>query len=161
MQTFTFTGTTTYSVADVKAVMQNTFEDIIGFANCEMITFDAAKKWINDLTYMLNQKALTAFELQLHNGINRFKSYRYEVDTNGLISSGSQSGGIPYYEIPFSTTVKLFAELDQDSENFHLVQDEMMSRRGWGGNGTGMEGTPVHERNYVSNSLQIKRSVIS
>jgi hypothetical protein len=161
MQTFTFTGTSTYSIADVKAVMQNTFEDIVGFANREMITFEMAKKWIDDLTYTLNQKALSSFEIQLYNGIHRFKSYRYQVDTNGLISTGSQSGGIAYYEIPSGTTVRLYADLNQSSPNYQLVTDELLRNRGWGNQGSGMNGTATHERNYVSNSLQIKRSVIS
>ena len=56
MSTYTFTGTQTYSVSDVKAVMQNTFEDIVGFANRDMVDFDKAKTWIDDLTYLLNQK---------------------------------------------------------------------------------------------------------
>src|ERR1700733_14605254 len=103
--TYSFTGTESYSVADVRAVMQNTFEDIIGFAIREMVSFDQAKQWIEDLTYSLNKKALRSFELQLWSANSRFKSYRYEVDTYGVVSSGSLSGGIDYYSIPANTTI--------------------------------------------------------
>jgi hypothetical protein len=160
METYTFTGTASYSVADVKAVMQNTFEDIIGFANRGMVEFEKAKGWIEDLTYMLNKNALKEFELQLYNSIGRFKSYRYQVETNGLVLSGEPSGGIDYYSIPSTTKVGIYADLDQSSNNYNTVMTELVNRRGWGTNGSRMEGTAVSERTYASNSLQLKRSVI-
>ena len=159
--TYTFSGTETYSVSDVKAVMLNTFEDIIGFANRNMVDFEQAKKWIDDLTYMLNKKALKAFELQLFSGTSRFKSYRYEVSSFGVVSSGDQSGGINYYAIPSSTKVGLFADLNKDSNNYNETLNELLNNRGWGSNGSAMTGSAIHERNYVSNALQLKRSVIS
>jgi hypothetical protein len=161
MSTYTFSGSDTYSVADVKAVMQNTFEDIVGFANRDMVSFDDAKKWINDLTYILNQKALDFFELQLYNGLIRFKSYRYKVETNGMVSAGDQSGGINYFGIPSSTKVFLFAELKKDSPNHGSVVNELCNNRRWGSDGSQMTGTATMERNYVSNALQLNRSVIS
>ncbi len=161
MSTYTFSGTETYSVADVKAVMQNTFEDIIGFANRDMVDFDVAEKWINDLTYILNQRALDFFELQLYNGATRFKSYRYKVETNGAVSAGDQSGGINYFGIPSSTKVFLYAELKKGIPNYNAVVNELCNNRRWGSDGTQMTGTATAERNYVSNALRLNRSVIS
>jgi hypothetical protein len=93
MSTYTFSGIDSYSVSDVKAVMQNTYEDIVGFANKEIITYQRAKSWIEDLTYMLNEKVIIFFEVKLYdkNAI-WFKTYRYTVDTYGYLSSGSPSG---------------------------------------------------------------------
>ncbi len=94
---YTFSGTDTYSVSDVKAVMQNTYEDIIGFANRQLVEYNYAKSWIEDLTYLLNKRALKSFELQLYNSAGtRFKTYRYEVNTWGVVSSSDKSGGINY-----------------------------------------------------------------
>lgn len=159
---YTFTGTETYSVSDVKAVMQNIYEDIIGFANRQMVEYDQAKRWIEDLTYLLNNKALRFFELQLVNvsGV-RFKSYRYDVNTWGIITSGDASGGINYYSIPSDTKVTLFASLDDTSSKYAAVLNELLNSRGWGTNGAPMEGTASLERSYVSNNLQLKRSVIT
>lgn len=160
--TFTFSGTDSYSVADVKAVMQNTFEDIIGFANRKLMTYDRAKQIIEDLTFILNKKVLKAFELQLYQDGNRFKSYRYEVTSSGLLaSSGDASGGINYFALPADTKVGLFAELNHSHDNYQSVWDELENNRGWGTNGTAMQGNTSYERNYTSNSLQLRRSVIT
>src|SRR6185295_7869892 len=117
---YTFSGTDSYSVSDVKAVMQNTYEDIIGFANRGMISYQSAEKWIEDLTYTLNQKALKFFELQVYNSYGTWlKSYRYTVNTFGYLSSGSLSGGINYYSLPDGAKVKLFAELNGDNKELY------------------------------------------
>lgn len=162
MSTYTFSGTDSYSVSDVKAVMQNTYEDIIGFANRQIVEYGNAESWIEDLTYILNKKALKSFELQLYNAAGqRYKSYRYDVSLWGLITSGDKSGGINYFDIPASTKVGLYANLDKDSPNYLSVLQELTNNRGWGTNGSGMEGNASHERNYISNSLQLNRSVIT
>ncbi len=162
MGTYTFSGTDSYSVSDVKAVMQNTYEDIIGFANRQLMEYGNAESWIEDLTYILNKKAMKSFELQLYNSLGqRFKSYRYDVNKWGLVTSGDKSGGINYFEFPVSTKVGLFAQLDKDSTNYSAVLKELTENRGWGTNGSAMDGSATRERNYVSNSLQLSRSVIT
>lgn len=160
--THTFSGTDSYSVADVKAVMENTYEDIIGFANREMVGYNKVKSWIEDLTYLLNNKALKSFELQLYNSSGtRFKSYRYDINIFGLVISGDKSGGINYWEIPANTKVRLFVQLDESSRAYRTVLDELTHNRGWGTNGSAMNGTSSYERSYGSGSLQLKRSVIT
>lgn len=159
--TYTFTSTATYSVSDVKAVMQNTFEDIVGFANRGFISFERAKSFIDDLTYILKNKALSAFEIQLSTNGDRYQSYRYVVGVAGYITSGDLSGGISYWSLPSDTTVQLYAELDKSSSAYNTVLNELENNRGWGSNGSAMEGNAQAERSYVSNSLQLKRSVIT
>lgn len=162
MSTSTFTGTDSYSVADVKAVMQNTYEDIIGFANRKFITYEDAEKWIEDLTYLLKKEILESFEVQLYDSSGeRFRSYRYSVDTWGILSIGDKSGGINFYEIPSGATINLFAKLNKNAGNYSRVLKELVENRGWGTNGSEMTGDETHQRNYVSNSLQLKRSVIT
>lgn len=159
---YTFSGTDTYSVSDVKAVMQNTYEDIIGFANRQLVEYNYAKSWIEDLTYLLNKRALKSFELQLYNSAGtRFKTYRYEVNTCGIVSSSDKSGGINYWEIPVNTKVGLFADLDTNSPSYQTVLNELTQNRGWGSNGSAMTGNSSYERSYASGSLQLKRSVIT
>lgn len=148
-------------MSDVKAVMQNTFEDIVGFANRELMSYDRVKQIIEDLTYILKNKALRSFEIQLYQGDKRFKSYRYEVCASGLISSGDDSGGINYFAIPAGTVIGLYAELNPSSTSYFDVLHELHKNRHWGNNGTAMEGNASYERNYISNSLQLKRSVIT
>lgn len=159
MSVFTFSGTDSYSEADVKAVMQNTYEDIIGFANRQIISYDRAKGWIEDLTYILKQKVVNFFEIQLYNTSGqKFMSYRYTVDSYGYLSTGSASGGMDYYSIPNGCRATLYVDLDYSKPNTNAVNAEL-NRRGWG-TGTAMDGTHTHERNYVSNDLRLQRSVI-
>lgn len=161
MSTYTFSGTDTYSISDVKAVMQNTYEDIIGFANRQLIEYGRAESWIEDLTYILNKKAAKSFELQFYNSQNQWlKGYRYEVTISGHISSNDKSGGINYFDIPVGTKIRLFVDLDRTGANYTLVVDELIGKRGWGSNGSAMQGTASHERNYISNNLKLNRSLI-
>lgn len=162
MSTYTFTGTDTYSVADVKAVMKNTYEDIIGFANRKLLTYEHAEKWIEDITYILNKYALKYFEIQLYDSKDgNFKSYHYDVDSWGFLSSNDKSGGINYFDIPSGTTLSLFVALDKDSSNYSKILKELTENRGWGTNGKAMTGTTSYERSYNSNNLTLKRSVIT
>lgn len=161
MSTYTFTGTDTYTVADVKAVMKSTYEDIIGFANRKLIAYEKAEKWIEDITYIMNKYALKHFEVQLYDFKNvNFKSYRYDVDTWGFLSSNDKSGGINYFDIPSGTTLSLLVELNEDNSNYSKVLKELTENRGWGTNGKALTGTTSYERSYNSNNLTIKRSVI-
>lgn len=159
MSTYTFSGTETYSESDVKAVMQNTYEDVIGFANRQIITYARAESWIEDLTYVLNQKVIKFFEIQVKNASGeKFMSYKYTVDTYGYLSSGAASGGINYFAIPTGCSATLYVELDFSKSNSTSVNEEL-NRRGWG-SGSALQGTESQERNYVSNNLRLQRSVV-
>ncbi len=161
MSTYTFTGTDSYTEADVKAVMQNTYEDIIGFANKGMITYEKAKSWINDITYMMKEKVLKSFEIQLYNATGeRFQSYKYTVSNSGYLSTGSASGGINFYSIPAGSTAGLFADMNFGLTNSSTVNEELM-RRGWNTNGSPLAGNELAERSYISNNLQLQRSLIT
>jgi|GEM_PF-3539685 len=161
MATYTFTGTDTYSVADVEAVMKNTYEDIIGFANRGIISYEKAKSWINDLTYLLNEKILKSFEIQLYDAAGtKFKSYKYTVSVGGYLSSGSDSGGINFWSLATGTVAGLFADID-DSKSASAKVREELANRGWGTNGTPLTGNQSSERDYISNSLKLSRSVIT
>jgi hypothetical protein len=156
---YTFSGTESYSVADVKAVMQNTYEDIIGFANRGLIPYERAKSWIEDLTYVLNQKVIKFFEIQLYDGLTWLKTYRYTVDTYGYLTTGSTSGGINYYTLPAGTLAVLYVDLDFSKANASSIKEEL-NRRGWG-TGCATEGNSTYQRSYISNNLQLKRSEIN
>lgn len=160
MSTYTFSGTESYSESDVRSVMQNTFEDIIGFANRQIITYSRAERWIEDLTYILNQKVVKFFEIQINNTSGeKFMSYKYTVDTNGYLSTGAMSGGINYFAIPDKCSATLFVDIDFSKSNAAAVNEEL-NRRGWG-TGSALQGTENHERNYVSNNLRLQRSVVT
>jgi hypothetical protein len=161
MSTYTFTGTDSYSVADVRVVMQNTYEDIIGFANKGIINYEQAKKWIEDLTYLLSEKVLRSFEVQIYNSTNeKFQSYKYTTSNDGYLTSGSQSGGINYWAIPTGSKAGLFVDINFQLPKSAKVKEEL-ARRGWGFDGSPLIGTEINERSYVSNNLKLQRSFIT
>ncbi|MCP2027427.1 hypothetical protein L1276_002584 [Flavobacterium sp. HSC-32F16] len=160
MSTYTFSGTESYSESDVKAVMQNTYEDIIGFANRQIISYAHAESWIEDLTYILNQKVVKFFEIQINNASGtKFMSYKYTVDNYGYLSTGTASGGINYFAIPNGCSATLYVDLDFSKTNATLVNDNLR-KRGWG-TGSALQGTETQDRNYVSNNLRLQRSIIT
>lgn len=159
MSTYTFSGTESYSESDVKAVMQNTYEDIIGFANRQIISYARAESWIEDLTYILNQKVVKFFEIQINNASGtKFMSYKYTVDNYGYLSTGAASGGINYFAIPNGCSATLYVDLDFSKSNAAIV-NENLRKRGWG-TGSALQGTETHDRNYISNNLRLQRSII-
>jgi len=160
MSTYTFTGTESYTESDVKIVMQNTYEDIIGFANRNLITYATAESWIEELTYVLKKKIVKFFEIQLSKPTTTgISGYKYTVDSYGYLSTGENSGGISYYTIAADCKIKLFVELDTTNPNFDEINEDLHKNRGWGiGNSLG--GTVSHDRNYVSNNLRFQRGQI-
>lgn len=160
MSTYTFSGTESYSESDVKAVMQNTYEDIIGFANRQIISYARAESWIEDLTYILNQKVVKFFEIQINNASGtKFMSYKYTVDNYGYLSTGAASGGINYFAIPNGCSATLYVDLDFSKSNATLVNDNLR-KRGWG-TVSALQGTETQDRNYISNNLRLQRSIIT
>lgn len=161
-ETFTISNSESYSEADVKVVMQNTYEDIIGFANRKLIDYSRVKHWIEDLVYLLNKEVLKSFEIQLYNSSGeKFKAYKYAVNTYGYLSSGGNSGGINYFEIPDSTRFGLYADIDFTKPNADEIRNHLYNERNWGTNGSGMQGNSLYERSHSSGSLELKRYVIN
>jgi len=161
-ETYTISTSEVYSESDVKAVMRNTYEDIVGFANRNLTTYSQVKSWIEDLIYVLNRKVLKSFEIQLYDSLgNRFKSYKYEVNTAGFFSSGSASGGINYFDIPTGTIISLFCELDNSKPNVEAVRKVLIEDRNWGTNGSAMKGNSSFGRSYASGTLQLNRYEIT
>ncbi|HWA34423.1 MAG TPA: hypothetical protein VG737_09855 [Cyclobacteriaceae bacterium] len=157
--TFTISESETYSEADVKAVMKNTYEDIIGFANRDMITYSTAKTWIEDLIFILNKNALKFFEIKIYTaGGTWLKAYRYEVSSGYFVSS-APSGGINYFDFPDNSHATLYAELDYANRNATEVNRILHEERGWG-TGAASQGIIQKERSYVSGNLALNRSVI-
>ena len=160
--TFTISNTETYTEADVKAVMQNTYEDIIGFANRKLVDYSRVKSWIEDLVYLLNEEVLESFEIQLYNSAGiRFQAYKYVINKYGYIDSGSSSGGINYFEIPDGTKFGLLADVDFTKSNAEKIKKYLFEDKNWGQDGSSMQGTTSFERSHSSGSLELKRFVIN
>jgi hypothetical protein len=161
-ETYTIANSEVYSEANVKAVMQNTYEDIIGFANRKLVDYSRVKYWVEDLVFLLNEKVLKSFEIQLYSSADvRFKAYRYVVNANGYIDSGSSSGGINYFEIPDGTKFDLLADVDFTKENTEKIKKYLYNDRNWRQDGSSMQGTASFERSHSNGNLELKRYVVN
>jgi len=161
-ETYTIANSEVYSEANVKAVMQNTYEDIIGFANRRLVDYSIVKHWVEDLVFLLNERVLKSFEIQLYNSADvRFKAYRYVVNSYGNIDSGSSSGGINYFEIPDGTKFGFLADVDFTKSNAEKIKKYLFEDKNWGQDGSSMQGTASFERSHSSGSLELKRYIIN
>jgi len=157
--TYTVSDTESYSEPEVKAVMKNAYEDIIGFANRDIITYTRAKGWIEDIILILNRKCLNFYEIQLHDKNNKWiETIRYDVVLGGFFST-SASGGIDYYKYPDGTKAVFYADINWTHDNAQEVNRVLHEERNWGF-GSASIGTAQVERNYVSGNLALQRSLI-
>jgi Bacterial HORMA domain family 1 len=137
-------SSSTFTEARVREVMKPVFDDITGLVLRNFISSERAMKWREDLTYMLSQEAISAFELQLEKPDGTRVGFRYEVSDDGSLLDSSSSGGLRLYQLPEGTTAVLmvvFRELSPD------VRDEV-SRRGWVHHAVSLSGEGVRERGY-------------
>jgi len=141
--------------------MLSVLEDITVLAVSRMITIETAKKWMDDLLYLLNARVLNYFELQFFSPTNlRIGGYKYTLSEDGSLHENSQSGGIDPYDLLRGAGVKLFADIDYSKKNIPEVL-QYLTKQGWGTNGTSLCGQAVFERAYSKDGYGIKRFKVS
>ena len=155
-ETYTATYTSTYTESRAVAVMTGAFEDFIGLANAHKIEYDSATKWMEDLLYLAKARVLKYFELQYRLNGSRIGGYRYTVSDDGSLHENSASGGIDPYSVPAGCTVALFASIDWLKNNSEAVRQYLASR-GWGMNGSSLEGQATYERAYSKDGYGLMR----
>jgi hypothetical protein len=124
--------------------MKPVFDDITGLVLRSFVSSERALKWREDLSYMLSQEAISAFELQLTKPDGTREGFRYEVSDDGSLLDASSSGGLQLYLVPERTTANLmvvFRELSPDTR-------EEIRRRGWTHEGVPLSGEGIRERGY-------------
>jgi hypothetical protein len=156
-QTYSTTQTSTYTEARSRVVMVSILEDLIVLAASRLIDHEKAKKWMDDLLYLLNARVLNYFELQVYvpNG-SRVGAYRYVLKDDGSLQEDSKSGGIDPYGLPVGARVGLFADIDYSKSNIVEVNQYLVSR-GWGTNGTPIAGQASYERTYSKEGYGFQR----
>ncbi len=156
-ETYTTTYTSTYTEARAIAVMVNVLEDIVVLAEARLITYERAKRWVEDILYLMKAKVLNFFELQCYSSAGtRIGGYKYTVSDDGTLHENSNSGGIDPYDLPDGCKVGLYADIDHSKSNIQEVMSEL-ANRGWGTNGSALEGEMTYERSYSRNNFGLKR----
>lgn len=152
--TYTATATSTMTEARMRAVMQKVSANFTAFVVSGLVKREDARRWAEDLEYLQVEEALQFFEVQLRTpGGHRF-GLRYTVRSDGSVHQDASSGGLDLYGLPRDTAVNLYAHLRDGTPQ--RVRDEL-GRRGWGFNGTKLEGATSEARSFSNNGYGITR----
>ena len=79
------------------------------------------------------------------------------MSSDGSVRQDAKSGGIDVYGIPPGSIVSLYAHLRQDVPP--SVREELR-RRGWGFNGSSLEGDESEQRTFSREGYGIARSKV-
>lgn len=157
--TLTSTLTDTYSEARLRAVMAEVGADFYAPCAAGFITSETARRWTEDLTFVLRHRGAKRFQLQctLPNGYKQ--ALHYEVSSDGSVRESSGAGGIDFFALPQATSVRLYVELDYQSTNIGVVT-AYTQQRGWGTNGEAVQGETVRDRAYSKDGYGVVRSKV-
>ena len=156
-ETYTGSYTDTYTEARARVVMLSVLADLLALADARMVSIEKAKRWMEDLLYLLNARVLNYFELQFYSFSRiKFGGYKYSLSEDGSLHENSDSGGIDPYDFPAGTSVGLFADIDNSKKNISEVM-EYLACRGWGTNGSALSGQETYERAYSKDGYGLKR----
>ena len=157
--TITGTQTTTYTEARARYVIDKVFEDFTALIIRGFATQDEIRKWKDDLLYIMNEEALTFFEVQLKKPDGQKVALKYYVKSDNSLSQDSSSGNLGLYGLPMGTTANLCAELNKESKNYNKVHNELHTNRGWG-YGNNVEGIIEKQHAYSKEGYGVERNKI-
>lgn len=155
VESITQSGSSTFSEARVRAVMQKTLDDFIGLAIADHLSVETASKWAKDLVFVLNHEAAELFQLRFDLPSGEQKAVNYYVSDDGSLVEDSESGGVNFRCLPKGTEVLLVLRLRRDSRHRARVL-AYLAGQGWG-TGSMLEGDGVHDRAYSADGYGLIR----
>jgi hypothetical protein len=156
----TRTNTSTYTEARARYVVGKVYEDFLSMLSRGLITKHSADKWREDLIYIMGQQALDQFEVQFTRPNGKRDGFRYKLDDSGNIYTDDDSGEVDYYDWPNGTVANLVVTLRENSIRYRDVLEELHSRRGWGNNGSSLEGDNSDPRSFSNSGYGLNRNKI-
>ena len=157
-QTATRSQTDTYTDARLRAVMAEIGADFYAPAAVGLISNETARKWTEELAFILQHRAARSFQLQCTKPNGTKVALHYTVSSDGSVHESSNAGGIDFYGLPQGTTLFLFVDMDWQSANIAIVRD-YIARRGWG-TGQAVQGDLIRDRAYSKEGYGVVRSTI-
>lgn len=158
IQSFTASGTDTYSEARANYIVGKVYENTLNLMNTGLITKLRADGIRQDILYLLSKKALKWFELQFRKPDGaQIGGIHYELKADGSIYSDEPSGGLDFWELPSNTVVKLLIDLDRTSPYIAEV-DAQLAAWGWG-TGSALQGTMEYHRSFSKEGFGLQQSL--
>jgi hypothetical protein len=158
--TNTVTGSYTYSVTDVEAVMRRFSADIVMMATSSgAITEDAARSYAHDVEVLAKAGYLTKVDLTLFSSAIEVKAVVYEVNTSSGDLAMSRPGGVMWPRVA-NATFRIV--LSYTSAYTAAVHEQMKSKLkiGWvwtTADTSHLSLTQTGGRNYASNGFGMHR----
>ena len=156
--TATRTATSTYTDARLRAVMPEVGADFYALAGAGIISLDRARRWTEDLTFILQHEVALGFQIQLRYPNSQTIAVDYRVSSDGSIRESSTAGGIDYYLLPAGIHATLFVDLDFQARAIMTVRT-YLQQRNWG-TGSLVQGDPVRDRAYSEDGYGVIRGKI-
>jgi hypothetical protein len=157
--TGTVARTNTYSEARVRVVMLEVGAEFYCLASAGLITFETAHKWTEELGYILLQEAAHGFQIQFRCAGYLPLALDYRVSSDGSILESSRAGGINYFSLAVGTTASLFVNLNYGARKVETVK-QYLGARGWGFNGSAVEGPTARDRAFSKDGYGVTRSKV-
>jgi Bacterial HORMA domain family 1 len=155
----TRTNTNTYTDARLWAVLPEVGADFHALASAGLISSDVARRWTEELGFVLQHQAAFGFQVQLTCPGRSPIALDYRVSSDGSIQESSAAGGIDYYALPLGTRAGLFVDLNFSARNYGVVQ-RFTQQRGWGTDGQAVQGDSVRDRAYSKEGYGVIRGRI-
>ncbi len=156
--TFTATRTNTYTDARLRAVMPEVGADFYALAGARIISLDTARRWTEELTFVLQHQAAHGVQIQLMCPNGQQIALDYRVSSDGSIRESSTAGGIDYYALPAGTYAILFVDLNFQAPAIRAVQAYTQQRQ-WV-TGSPVQGDVVRDRVYSKDGYGVIRGKI-
>jgi hypothetical protein len=157
--TFTASQTNTYTDSRLRAVMPEVGADFYALAGAGIVSLDVARRWTEELTFILQHQAAHGFQIQLTCPNGQRIAVDYCVSSDGSIRESSTAGGIDYYALPAGTHAFLFVELDFKAARIIVVRT-YIQQRGWGLNAQAVQGEIMRDRVYSKDGYGVIRGKI-
>jgi hypothetical protein len=124
-----------------------------------LISFEQATKWTEELTHILQNQTANGFQIQLKCAGRLPIALDYRVSDDGSILEAGTAGGINYFALPPGTTASLFVDFNDAAPKAAAVR-AYLAQRGWGTNGHVVEGAAARDRAYSNNGYGVVRSKV-
>jgi hypothetical protein len=122
MDTASRSRTNTYSEARARTVMLEVGADFYALASANLISFDLAQRWTEELSFILLQQTVRGFQIQLQRPGSPTIALDYRVSSDGSVLESGTAGGINYYALPAGTTAGLVVDLNYEARNIAVVR---------------------------------------
>lgn len=152
--TSTYSEASTFTEARVRAVMEKVHEDLTAFVSCRWVSLEAARRWYDDLTFMLLENIVVAFDFKFVFGGSDDRGIRYEVSDDGTLIEDDESGGMDLYGLPTDMKIRVVVRFSRHPDRVLMAE---LNSRGWYMGGQCFVGVGTLDRVYSKSGWGVRR----